>query len=162
MKTILLFRHGKSEISTDFCKDHDRSLVSEGIKEAGRMGIYLARINALPDLVISSTALRAITTSDIAMKKGKWTCPMIQEGGIYGGSPSFLLNLVQNQDDKFSSICLVGHEPNFSSFIVQSTDSNYRCFPTASMAKIDFDVNRWEHITMGFGNFDWQVQPNKL
>ena len=73
MKTILLFRHGKSEISTYFCKDHDRSLVSEGVKEAGKMGIYLARRNELPDLVISSTALRAITTIDISiLSKGRF------------------------------------------------------------------------------------------
>ena len=123
---------------------------------------FLSQKDELPEVVISSTAVRAKTTAEIAIDVGKWPCPMILKSGIYGGNPQFLLGLVQSQDESLSSICLVGHEPNFSSFISQSTDSNYMQFPTASMAKISFDVDNWHSIEMGFGNLDWLIMPKEL
>ena len=162
MKSIILFRHGESDFNLDFNQDHERPLTLSGIKDVGKMGKYLAQKNELPNLVISSTAVRAKTTAEIAMDIGKWPCNIVLESKIYGGKPKFLLNLIQNQDNKLLSICLVGHEPNFSRFIAESTDSDYLQFPTATMAKINFDVNSWKKITMGFGNLIWIVSPKEL
>ena len=126
------------------------------------MGLYLSGKKQLPEIVISSTALRSKITADTAMEEGKWSCPLILEAGIYGGTPIFLLNLVNKQDDGISSICLVGHEPNFSNFIAQSTNSTYQRFPKGSMAKIEFDVESWEDIKMGFGILNWLVEPGRI
>ena len=93
MKSIILFRHARSEIG-DFNRDHYRLLVSKGIEDAKKMGLYLSGKKQLPEIVISSTALRSKITADTAMEEGKWPCPLILEAGIYGGSPIFLLNLV--------------------------------------------------------------------
>ena len=161
MKSIILFRHARAEIG-DFNRDHDRLLVSKGIEDAKKMGLYLSGEKLLPEIVISSTALRAKMTGETAMEEGKWSCPLILESGIYGGAPLFLLNLVNKQDDAISSICLVGHEPNFSNFIAQSTNSTYRRFPNGSMARIEFDVESWEDIIMGFGILNWLVEPGRI
>lgn len=161
MKSIILFRHAKTE-SWGFGRDHDRPLTEAGILDAGKMGHYLAKKNELPDLLISSTAVRAITTVDIAMSKGKWPCPLEIDPGIYGGDQNFLLNLINNQDNTLSSICLVGHEPNLSNFITRSTGNAYKHLVKGSMAKIDFDVKRWEDIAMGFGNQIWWVEPGEV
>ena len=159
VKKIILFRHGESDWETDNGNDHERPLVNSGIAAAEKMGRYLTQANEIPDYVISSTALRARTTAESAMDVGGWSCPMVLESGIYGGNPQFLLNLIKNQDDTLSSICLVGHEPNFSSFISQSTDSNKIHFPTASMAKIEYKIDFWREVSMGFGILDWVVKP---
>ena len=159
IKTIILFRHGESDWNFDFDKDHERSLTKKGIKATEKMGAYLLKINQIPDIVVSSTALRAKTTAEVAIKKGQWNCPLLLESGIYGGNPQFLFNLVKLQDNIFNSICLVGHEPNFSRFISLATDGEYISFPTSSMAKIDFNVKNWVEIIMGFGNLDWLVGP---
>mgnify|MGYP002815001443 CR=1 FL=1 len=161
MKSIILFRHGIPE-SYSFGRDHDRPLAPLGITDSKKMGKFLSAKKELPDRVITSTALRAITTAEIAMAEGKWPCSLIIEEGIYGGPLLFLLNLVREQDDKIFSICLVGHEPNFSNFIARSTDSIYQRFPKASMAKINFDVIRWKNISMGFGKLNWLVRPADL
>ena len=148
--------------SIGYDRDHDRPLASSGIVDAKKMGIFLSDKNELPDLVISSTANRAKTTVKTAMKEGKWPCPLVLERGIYGGSPPFLLKLAREQNDKLSCICLVGHEPNFSNFISQSTDDVYQLFPKASMAKINFNVMSWKDITMGCGNLNWLVKPDEF
>ena len=161
MKSIILFRHARAERCV-LGRDHDRPLASKGIADAKKMGLYLSGEKLLPEIVISSTALRAKMTGETAMEEGKWSCPLILESGIYGGAPLFLLNLVNKQDDAISSICLVGHEPNFSGFIAQSTGNDYTPFPTASMAKIDFETDSWSKIEFGLGSLDWLVHPKVM
>ena len=113
MKSILLFRHGKSEWNTYYDSDHNRPLAPRGIKAAKKMGVFLANKNQMPALVISSTAVRARATVELAMKEGKWPSAMILESTIYGGPPTILLSIAQSQLESVESICFVGHEPNF-------------------------------------------------
>ena len=49
------------------------------------------------------------------------------------------------------SLCAINllddvESPNFSMFICQACDLNHVQFTTANMAKIDFDVNKWNEI----------------
>ena len=126
------------------------------------MGQYLASQNHAPDIVISSIAIRAQMTATFAMESGEWDCSYEMDEGIYGGDPFFLLDLVKSQDNKLSSICLVGHEPNFSKFIAYLTDSAREYLPTASMAKVNFNVKAWKDINPGFGEKDWLIYPDSL
>ncbi len=120
MKSIILFRHGKSEWNTFYDSDHNRPLAPRGIKAAKKMGVFLANKKQVPDLIISSTAIRARTTVELAIEKGNWESAMILESAIYGGPPTVLLSIAQAQLDTIKSICFVGHEPNFSMFISQA------------------------------------------
>ena len=72
MKSLICFRHGKSDWSADYESDHNRPISNRGIKASVRMGKYLSQINQQPELVISSTALRARGTAEIAIRSGKW------------------------------------------------------------------------------------------
>ena len=82
MKSILLFRHGKSNWNANYEKDHERPLSKRGVQAAKIMGIYLFRIEQIPDLIISSTALRAKTTAQIAKKFGNWNSDFIFNNNI--------------------------------------------------------------------------------
>tara|TARA_B100001013_G_C24541653_1_gene414923 strand:+ start:345 stop:836 length:492 start_codon:yes stop_codon:yes gene_type:complete len=162
MKSIILFRHGKSDWNANYDGDHNRPLAKRGIKATKNMGRFLAERNQIPDLVISSTAVRARTTAELAMEAGNWNCQMELESAIYGGSPDTLLNLTQQQDNTLVSICLVGHEPNFSMFISRASNDGYIRFTTANMAKIDFQVNQWKDIRFYEGKLDWLQRPKEL
>ena len=162
MKTIILFRHGKSDLIGHFINDHDRPLTNEGINAAEKMGKYLSRKNEIPDIIISSTAKRAKHTADAAMKKGEWGCPITFNNIIYSGSTNDLLTLIKKQNNQHDSICIVGHEPKFSNFIDRSTNNEHTKFSTGSMAKIDFDISKWRFIEFGFGNLDWLISPKEL
>ena len=48
MKSIILFRHGKSEWNIDYDTDHSRPLASRGIKAAELMGIFLMEKDEIP------------------------------------------------------------------------------------------------------------------
>ena len=145
-----------------FDNDHERPLSLDGIRDAGKMGRYLTVKNEVPEYIISSTALRAKSTIEIAMGLGEWGCPIALDFGIYGGDAQFLLNLIKKQNNIYNIICLVGHEPNFSNFISLSSNSDFQHFPTASMAKINFNVEKWFQIELGFGDLDWLIQPEDI
>ena len=158
----MLFRHGEASMQFINTKDHDRPLTDNGINEARSMGAYITLINKVPKLIISSTALRAKQTIKEAVNHAKWNSTLIFEKDIYGGQAPLLLRLLKKQDNKYNSVCLVGHEPNFSFFIMNSINKNIANFPTASIGKVDFEVNSWAEIEFGFGILDFLKSPRNI
>ena len=114
------------------------------------------------DVVYGSRLTRAKSTAEAAMKKGEWKCPITFNEIIYFGSTNDLLILIKEQNDKYDSICLVGHEPKFSNFVDLSTNKEHTQFSTATIAKINFNLPKWSLIEFGFGNLDWLISPNEL
>ena len=159
--SIIIFRHGKSDWNAVYGKDHDRPLSKRGINASKKMGIFLKNKDQIPDIVISSSAERAKTTAELAIKAGNWNSNFYIDERIYGRSSDFLLELTKLIDDKHKSICFVGHEPTCSSFISLSTFHSAR-FKTASMAKINFSSNSWSEITFGKGKLEWFISPKEI
>ena len=162
MKTVILFRHGKSDWSAHYSLDHDRPVANRGIKAAKRMGLYLREIDNIPDKVISSTALRAYTTAQLAIESGGWNRELNLDRDLYGASPGTVMAVLGEQDNGYDTICITGHEPTMSSFIHQYTDVGYLRFPTATMARIDFDTNVWSDLDSSKGNLCWFMRPKEL
>ena len=63
MKHLLLLRHAKSSWESADLSDHQRPLNERGKRDAPRMGHWICQQELQPDLVISSTALRAEQTA---------------------------------------------------------------------------------------------------
>ena len=162
MKSVILLRHGKSDWNAPFRNDHERPLASRGIKAAKKMGKYFSKNEKTPEILISSTALRAKETIELAKKSGKWSSQLIYNSKIYGGSPKIILEIIQQIDEKFNSVCLIGHEPNFSSFISKSTNGEFYRFPTAAMAFINFKIELWKEIRFGNGILKWLARPKEI
>ena len=59
MKTLLIMRHAKSSWKEQDLPDHDRPLNKRGKNDAPRMGKLLKDEDLVPDLIMSSTAVRA-------------------------------------------------------------------------------------------------------
>ena len=84
LKNVFLMRHGKSDWNANYNDDHERPLAKRGIKASKIMGQMLSTRNEIPDQIISSTALRARTTAELAAEKGKWDSVIKFEKNIYG------------------------------------------------------------------------------
>ena len=162
MKSLICFRHGKSDWSADYESDHNRPISKRGIKTSARMGKYLSQINQQPELVISSTALRARDTAEIAIRSGKWGSKLILEEKIYESTVQTLLSIIKQQNDRYTNICIVGHEPSLSQLIEKCDDFELPKFPTAAMARIDFDSTKWNDINYENGNKIWVKKPKAL
>ena len=161
MKKVILFRHAMAAYSALNEPDHDRALTPKGIVDAQNMGIYLKNKKEFPELVISSSAIRAKNTAKHAIKSGQWKCEFLIENKIYGGNPNYLIDLLNRQPDKVNIVCLVGHEPHFSKFVLLTT-GKLKKLPTASMAILSFDCNSWSQLYFNSGKLNSILEPNFL
>ena len=162
MKSILLFRHGKSNWNAQYDNDHERPLSRRGVKAAKLMGKYAFRIKQVPDKIISSSALRAKTTAELAVKFGNWNSDFSLNSEIYHCSKETLQTIITKQDPNIHDICLVGHQPTFLFFLNELTGENLLRCPTASMAKITLTVDRWKEVEPGKGFLSWFKSPKEL
>lgn len=162
MKTVIFFRHGKSDWDAEYGDDHDRPLAKRGKKAARKMGRYLAQSGEVPELVITSTAVRARRTLKLALKAGRWDVAVRETRSLYDASPSSILELIQNLPDDVSSVMLVGHEPVWSSSISMLSGAGGVDFPTAAMASVRFEQSQWSLVQPGSGTLQWLVVPRSL
>ena len=162
MKTIILFRHGKSDWDAPFDHDHERPLAKRGIRDAKRMGRFLVASGCIPDVCLTSTAVRARTTMGLAHEAGEWTEPIRATEALYLASPRNVLSVVRATSDSASSIILAGHEPTCSSSIEQLIGGGTVRMPTAAMARIDVMTERWADVSWGYGNLIWLMIPKAL
>ena len=162
LKHLLILRHAKSDWKAGFESDHERPLAERGVRAARLMGHFLTELELQPDLILSSTAVRARTTAELACQAGGWTCPMVLCEEFYGSSPSTVTSVVQSQGEAHSRLLLVGHEPTWSQLVGELTGGGAPRMPTAAMARIDLSIDDWCDLTAGMGTLHWLVHPKLL
>jgi phosphohistidine phosphatase len=162
LKSLFILRHGKSDWNADFAADDERPLAPRGQSAARAMGLFLSRLGQIPDLVISSTAVRAHDTARLAVEAGDWSCTVETNRKLYEGDTDLVLELVQKQDDSYESLLLAGHEPTSSAMVGRLIGDGLVRMPTAALARIDFPVENWADIRFGRGTLIWLVTPKLL
>ncbi len=161
MKSLMLLRHGKSNWDVDYAGDHERPLAPRGVKAARDIGAFLTTIDFVPDLVLSSTAVRARTTFERAKESGEWACQSELKPELYEANSQSVLYLCSEIDDSFERVLLVGHEPTWSHTVSVLTGANVR-YPTACLTRIDLMINNWSNIRQGSGELQWFLPPRLL
>ncbi|NMF82804.1 histidine phosphatase family protein [Nodosilinea sp. P-1105] len=161
-KQLILFRHGKSDWSASYGRDHDRSVAERGVKAAKAMGKQLAIAGKVPDLAITSSAVRARTTLDIAIEAGQWSCPTNITDDLYEASIDQVLEVIHRVPNHYSSLMLVGHEPTWSDAVSYFTKGGAVRMPTAAMACLEFEVATWLQVGYGRGTLLWLLPPKLL
>ena len=162
MKQLLILRHAKSDWKTSFESDHERPLAKRGIGAARLMGRFLTKLELEPDLILSSTAVRARRTAELAAESGGWSCSTMLCEEFYGSSPTAVLSVIQAQEADHSRLLLTGHEPTWSDLVGTLTGGGAPRMPTAAMAKIDLPIDDWTDLRVGQGTLSWLVSPKLL
>lgn len=162
MKNLLLLRHAKSDWGAACETDHDRPLASRGRAAAGVVGTFLALVGPMPELILTSSAVRAKTTSELAKKSGKWTASIISSRDLYEAGPDSIVDLVRQQEDTIETLMLVGHNPTWESLAHLLIGGGNIRFSTGAVARIKFTETRWSQIASGQGTLLWLVTPKQL
>ncbi len=160
MKRVLtLVRHAKSSWNDANLSDFERPLNSRGLKNAPEMGKRLADENYLVDSIISSPAVRAITTAEFIASEIEFNIQKVDRNEkIYEASLNTLIDLVAGLDDNLHRVMLVGHNPGFTVLCNYLSNAEIDNMPTCAIAQIQFDINSWESITEHSGkllDFDY-------
>ena len=151
-KKLLLVRHGKSDHGHDL-KDFDRPLNHRGNKNAVEMAERSVKRDLVPQLVISSPAVRAITTA--AHFIDLWDIPKAaveKDESIYEANTMALLNVINKIDNDFDLVALFGHNPGLTELTNYLTNSGVCNIPTSGMVLIEFDLEDWAEISKHTGS----------
>lgn len=162
MKTLLLVRHAKSSWNDIDISDIDRPLKRSGVKDAITVSEKLRTLKISPDLLITSPAVRAMTTALIFARTLRYHFNRIVINEIaYDFSKDALLPLLRNVDDKYDIVMLVGHDPALTYLINDLTGKSFEKIPTSSVVKLNFRVKHWSKITPKNGKLVFMESPKK-
>ena len=162
MKRLILLRHGKSDWDADYGSDHERPLKGRGTRAAETMGRFISGAGEEPQLVVSSSAKRALTTAQLAADAGNWDCEVRVEPALYGASTATVLGVLRELDDGIDSVLLAGHEPTFSTLTGELVGGADVRFPTAAAALIDLRIGAWPAADYRTGTLIWFITPRLL
>lgn len=112
MKTLYLIRHAKSDWAIETIPDVDRPLNSRGYADSHKMSQELKEKKISPDLVLSSPAIRAISTALIFCRKLNYdpSLLMINKNLYYTNAKEYL-KVIGSIDNKYNTVFLFGHNP---------------------------------------------------
>ena len=146
MKTLFLIRHAKSSWDDTALPDKDRPLDDRGKRDAPKMGKRLARRDVKPDLILSSPAMRALTTAEIIAKKLDYKRKdIVVDDRLYAGEADDLLNVIHKLGDKRERVILVGHNPELTE-LAHRLSSEITHMQTCAVAAFTFDAKSWSNI----------------
>lgn len=159
MKTLVVMRHAKSDWDASYGGDHDRPLNRRGVDAARHMGRRLGTEGLTPDLVVSSTAVRARTTAELAARAGGWDCEIRLEPGFYGASVPDVLSVIAGVGDA-SCLVVVGHQPTWGSLVTDLTGASVE-MRTATAAVVSLEIESWTEIVRARGTLVAVHQPTR-
>lgn len=163
MRLLTLVRHAKSSWDQPGQRDFDRALNERGVHDAPRMAAHVSRMAGTPDRIVSSPAVRALTTARVfAEVMGMKPDQLIEQKRIYEASASTLLSLVQDFDDEFRHIMMFGHNPGFSEFAHLLAPVSFDDLSTCAAVQIGFDTNRWSEVDEGRGLQRFYAYPKQF
>ena len=146
MKTLFLIRHAKSSWDAPALADMDRPLNDRGQRDARQMGERLAKRRVKPDLILSSPATRALTTTEIIAKKLDYKRRnIVVDDRLYAVEANELLDVIRQLDDRAESVMLIGHNPELTE-LAHRLSGDITRLPTCAVAEFVFDARSWSRI----------------
>ncbi len=141
-KTLILMRHAKSSWSDLALQDYDRPLNHRGCQDAEVIGEWLSLNADKPDLVLCSSAQRAVQTASLVSYSFDLASSDIEfREDLYLASVSHLHALVTQTLKEVSSLMLIGHNPGLETLLINlcsevESQANGKVFTTANCAII--------------------------
>ena len=154
---LLLLRHAKSAWDTGAATDFDRPYPRRGERDAPVMGKWLKKQGLVPDMVISSPALRARQTTDaVCQQMGIKPKQVDWDSQVYASTVSELLDVLKGYKKKPKTLMLVGHNPGLEDLLVYLAGDGIqippdgKLLPTAAVAYLEMPDN-WKDLAEGAG-----------
>lgn len=142
MKKIYFIRHAKAK--KDGKTDFLRALNDRGVKNAKELSTKLKELEILPDIIFSSSAVRALSTANIIADK--LSKKVLEKDELYDISTKKLLEFVRAINSEFDTVFIVGHNPAMLEISELLSDSAIGKMPTCAIFGIKFDALKFEDI----------------
>lgn len=145
MKKIVLVRHAKAEDEVT-SSDKERSLVAKGKKQAKFVAEKLKK-NITPDLIITSSAFRALETALIFATEMDYPHNKIvlNEHLYYDYDKFFLIELISNYKN-VDTVFIFGHNMPISEVAYDLAVGYNKSMQKCEALGIKFNISNWEDV----------------
>ncbi len=147
MKTILLMRHAKSSWKDTSLADHERPLNKRGEKDAPQMGKILKEHHLVPQMIISSSAVRCSQTAEVVAENCNYKNEITYIPTLYLAESQTILDTLHDTPDEVDRILLIGHNPGLEG-LVQILSGRVESMPTGAIAVIQIPIRNWQALNM--------------
>ena len=168
MKTLLLFRHAKSDWGNPGQADFDRPLNERGSKSAKRMGEWMKQQHIQPEWIICSPAQRAQETLSLLRHSISIPDTLVQfDERVYQASLSTLLEIIAQCPEDMDNIMLVGHNPGMDELLTYLCGANLplsskgKLMATATLAQISLPDD-WQQLKSECGKLQQITRPGEI
>jgi len=159
---LLLMRHAKSDWDAAFEADRDRPLNQRGRSAAETMGLAIASADKVPDRVVTSPAVRAVTTAELAISAGGWQTECEVDEAIYSDGPDGVIEAVRRHGRGTKRLMVVGHQPTMSTVVSRLIGGGSVRFPTAAIAGLLLTVGDGDAIAGSHAELQFLLTPKLL
>jgi len=116
------------------------------VRNAKSVGQLLRRLPLVPDLIITSDAVRAQTTAQIVAGAAEYHGKVVQSSLLYHARPDAVIEVLRTIPTAANrSVMIVGHNPGLEDLVALLTGEQ-RDLPTAALVQIDLDLERWSEL----------------
>ena len=160
MKILYLMRHAKSSWSFDDLSDHQRPLNGRGRDDAPAMGRALAGRHITIDYLLSSSAVRAMSTAALVANEINYPHEQITVlDDLYRADAPGLLRVLRHCPDTAGSVLLVGHNNTITEVANQLSPSQLNEMSTAAIVCLHFRAEYWADIDRSNAEFYFYDTP---
>lgn len=145
MKTLLILRHAKSSWANMQLTDYERPLNNRGKRDAPRMGKLLREQDLMPDLILTSSAERALATAEAVALASDYEQEIKYTRSFYHADPEPYIEALQQLDDSYERVMVIGHNPGIEELVEELTGLWER-MPTAALAQVALPINHWHEL----------------
>lgn len=149
MKHLILIRHAETAEKVTGHTDKDRELTTAGMRQAASVGQFLKNHSTPIDIIISSGALRAMTTSQLISEQINSAIDIVDiDDNLYQASVGTLFEIIRNGDEHHN-VAIVGHNPTLSYFAEFLTDSALEEMQPATAIILRLSIGSWKELAKG-------------
>jgi phosphohistidine phosphatase len=145
MKTLIIMRHAKSSWKEQDLPDVERPLTKKGRHAASRMSLLLAKKELIPQMILSSPAVRARQTTElVAIWKG-YPGEIEYIENLYLAEVATLVETVSKLPDSVERVLLIAHNPGLES-LLQILSRKITGLATGWAAVISLPLESWKDL----------------
>ena len=111
------------------------------------MGQLVRESGLIPDLVVSSDAVRARLTAEAVVEAARYAGELLLDQRLYMASAADILALLRKMPERAETVMIVGHNPGLEELVAQLTGQR-QDLPTAALAQIVLPIDRWRDLKL--------------